>query len=551
MVMRIGLFFFGFVTLLTAPISAQLTIAPETEIDRYVQKEDSVYRWKIVTTKESLGVKTVVVDMVSQRWLSTEQVDRPEWQHYLILSIPNKITSDTGFLMISGGANGRDAPEDASLEIREIARATGTVVAELKMVPNQPLIFHNDGIPRTEDDLIGYTWAQYLETGDATWLARNAMVKSAVRAMDTMTAVTAEVAHKHVVSKFVVAGASKRGWTTWLTGAMDKRVVGIIPIVIDVLNTDPSMRHHFAAYGYWAPSIGNYVDHRIMEQFDHPRLKDLYRLVDPFSYRERLAMPKLILNAVGDQFFLPDSSQYYWDSLVGEKNLRYVPNTDHGMKNSDALETLIAFYTLLIKNKPRPQFSWVVTSDGEFVVMPRDAPKEVRLWQATNPHARDFRLETFGAQFKSDLLTAQHDGSFIGKVAEPDKGWTAYFVELTYDVDAPVSLKLTTSVNVTPNTLPYGDRDPAQPASVTLRCKFASTIAGNATEKVAGEFFRDELKIANLQQEQHGTECYFNWIPKNFDAEFGRVSEWLRSQDCRGLSIQLESGRTITVTDGP
>ncbi len=31
---------------------------------------------------------------------------------------------------------------------------------------------------------------------------------------------------------FIVAGASKRGWTTWTTGAVDKRVIAIVPIVM-------------------------------------------------------------------------------------------------------------------------------------------------------------------------------------------------------------------------------------------------------------------------------------------------------------------------------
>ena len=28
----------------------------------------------------------------------------------------------------------------------------------------------------------------------------------------------------------------QRGWTTWTTGAVDKRVIGIVPIVMDLLN---------------------------------------------------------------------------------------------------------------------------------------------------------------------------------------------------------------------------------------------------------------------------------------------------------------------------
>ena len=301
------------------------------------------------------------------------------------------------------------------------------------MVPNQPLIFHGDGVRRVEDDLIGYTWDQYIQTGEARWLARNPMVKSAVRAMDTITAATAKEANGHTVDKFVVAGGSKRGWTTWLTGAMDDRVVAIIPIVIDVLNADVSMRHHFAAYGYWAPAVGNYVQHGIMERMGNPRLIEAYKLVDPYYYRHRLKIPKLILNAAGDQFFLPDSSQFYWDDLQGEKHLRYVPNTDHGMGRSDAVRTVIAFYSMIVNGKQRPRFSWTVEDDGSFKVTTIDKPKTVRLWQATNPTHRDFRVDTLGRAYKSTELSAAPDGTYTANVKKPEKGWTAYFVELTYD----------------------------------------------------------------------------------------------------------------------
>ena len=158
----------------------------------------------------------------------------------------------------------------------KLAAASQSVVAELKMVPNQPLIFHGDGKQRVEDDLVAYTWDQYLKTGDGTWPARNPMVKSAVRAMDTITALMqSDQGGGVTVDKFVVAGGSKRGWTTWLTGAVDQRVVAIAPIVIDVLNVQKSMRHHYAAYGFWAPSVGDYVHHKIFRHLGSPEMKKL------------------------------------------------------------------------------------------------------------------------------------------------------------------------------------------------------------------------------------------------------------------------------------
>ncbi|MFM9082067.1 MAG: hypothetical protein ACKOTE_18445, partial [Opitutaceae bacterium] len=41
-------------------------------------------------------------------------------------------------------------------------------------------------------------------------------------------------------------------------------------------------------------------------------------------------------------------------------------------------------------------------------------------------------------------------------VPEPAAGWTAYLVELEYDLGGPAPLKLTTEVTVTPRKLPFG-----------------------------------------------------------------------------------------------
>jgi PhoPQ-activated pathogenicity-related protein len=437
--------------------------AGETALDRYVAKPDPTYSWKVVKEVGGNPVMQYVVDLKSQAWRTEKDVNRTVWQHWLIIVKPEKPTSDTAFLFISGGSNGDKPPKSADPFVTKIAEATNSVVAELRMVPNQPLVFHNDGVNRKEDDLIGYTWDQYLKTGDDTWLARLPMTKSAVRAMDCVQEfLTTERGGKHKIEKFVVAGGSKRGWTTWCTAAVDKRVVAAIPLVIDVVNVRPSMQHHVAAYGFYAESVGDYLKHNIMQRSHDPKLTDLYAIEDPYSYRDRLTMPKFIVNAGGDQFFCPDSSQFYYDDLKGEKYLRYVPNADHSLKNSDALESIIAFYWTILTGKPRPRYSWTFGKDGSIRVTTPDKPKEVILWQATNANARDFRVEKIGRAYTSSVLRDQGDGVYMGKVETPAKEWTASFIELTFEVGAPAPLKLSTAVRVLPERLPFPDMDPAK-----------------------------------------------------------------------------------------
>jgi len=437
--------------------------AGETALDRYVAKPDPTYSWKVVKEVPGNPSTQFFVDFKSQTWRTEHDVDHAVWQHWLIVVKPEKPTSDTAFLYITGGANGKEPPKSADSLVLQIAEATNSVVAEVRMVPNQPLVFHHDGVPRKEDDLIGYTWDQYLKTGDDTWPARLPMTKSAVRAMDCVQEFLAsEQGGKHKIAKFVVAGGSKRGWTTWCTAAVDKRVVAAVPIVIDVVNVRPSMQHHVAAYGFYTQSVGDYMNHKIMQRSRDPKLAELYAIEDPYSYRDRLTMPKFIVNASGDQFFCPDSSQFYFDELKGEKYLRYVPNADHSLKNSDAIESIIAFYWTILNAKPRPKYSWTFEADGSIKVTTPDKPKEVVLWQANNPKARDFRVEKIGRAYTHSVLQDQGDGVFVGKIETPAKGWTAFFVELKFDIGAPTPLKLSTAVRVLPDRLPFADLDPAK-----------------------------------------------------------------------------------------
>ena len=436
-----------------APPSAR-NGAIETALDRYVAQPDPAYRWTLAAETADEAGTAFVLDLVSQRWLTPAEVDRPEWRHWLVIVRPPTVRHATALLFLGGGSNRPGPPPRPARELAEIARATGSVVVELRQVPNQPLVFHGDGRERTEDDLIGYTWDQYLRTGDERWPARLPMTKAAVRAMDAATAFLASPAGGGVkVDSYVLAGGSKRGWTAWTTAAVDRRVVGVAPVVIDVLNVEDSLRHHFRAYGFYAPAVGDYVRHRIVDWAGTPELRALYAIEDPFSYRDRLTMPKLILNAAGDQFFTPDSSRFYFAALAGPKHLRYVQNADHGLKGSDAYQTLGAWHHALLQGRPLPRVTWRRTADGTLAVETRPAAREARVWRAHNPAARHFRLATLGPAWTSSPLPAGAEEHRV-ELPAPAAGWAAAFAEFTFDVGAPAPLKLTTEVFITPDTLP-------------------------------------------------------------------------------------------------
>jgi PhoPQ-activated pathogenicity-related protein len=446
---------FAIALLLTVHALAQAP-APangKTALDRYVETPDPAYKYELVHKVTGNGYTAYVLDMTSQTWRSANEVNRTVWKHWVTIIKPDEVKHSKSLLYISGGNNNSPAPKSADEQVARIAVATKSVVTELRMVPNQPLIFSDDKKSRTEDEIIAYTWDKFLRGGDDNWPLRLPMTKAAVRAMDTVISHCEKEGVK--IDGFVVAGGSKRGWTSWTTAAVDKRVVAVIPIVIDLLNIVPSFQHHLAVYGYYAPAVGDYEAMDIMKWEGSPRYAELMKIEEPYEYRARLTMPKFIINATGDQFFLPDSWQFYYNDLAGVKHLRYVPNAEHSLRGSDAWMTLLACYNAVLSNAPLPQYSWKIEKDGTIRVQTKDKPTEVKLWQATNPGARDFRLTSLGAKWKATPLTARANGDYVAKVAPPRRGFTAYMVEMTFPSGLALApFKFTTGVKVIPDVEP-------------------------------------------------------------------------------------------------
>ncbi len=429
-----------------------------TALDDYVAAPDPGYAFTLRSSTAGADYTTHILELTSQTWRTNAEVDRTLWQHWLAVVIPATVKSDTAFLWITGGRNSGTPPTSASSAVRELARRTGTVAAELAMVPNQPLVFAGDGASRSEDEIIAFTFDRFLVTGDGTWPALLPMVKSAVRAMDAVQAYVPEATGGAThVARFCVSGASKRGWTTWLTAAADGRVAAIAPMVIDVLDLDTQMAHHAAVYagvtshivGGYSDAIHDYVDMDVIQRMDTVEGQALLRIVDPYEYRDRLTLPKCLINATGDQFFVPDSAQFYFGDLAGPKCLRYVPNTDHSLGGSTAaFVALQVFYESILAAEPLPDFSWTTGPGPKIRVQTVDQPSAVRLWQATNPVNRDFRLYGTGPVWTSTPLAEEGGGTYIGRVTRPATGFRGFFVELEFPRAAATPWTLTTQVVV-------------------------------------------------------------------------------------------------------
>ncbi len=95
--------------------------AGETALDRYVAKPDPTYSWKVVKEVAGNPATQYFVDFKSQTWRTEKDVDRIVWQHWLIVIKPEKPTSNTAFLFITGGANDGRPPKSADPLVLKIA----------------------------------------------------------------------------------------------------------------------------------------------------------------------------------------------------------------------------------------------------------------------------------------------------------------------------------------------------------------------------------------------------------------------------------------------
>lgn len=433
---------------------------PENALETYVNHDDGAFNIQHIASLPGAGYTAHLYTMTSQKWLSNNEVDRSIWTHNLVVIEPDTINSETGLLYVSSGDNTDGLPDASNATVQiitQLALGSQSIVSAVFQAPNQPILFHGEDNPVDEDALVSYTWNKAMETGNYTWSAYLPMTKTVVKAMDGIQSVVAD--HGHQINDFVLTGFSKRGAAVWLTAAVDSRVKAIAPGVIDFLNMAPSLEHHFKSYGLFSDAVSDYQVLGILDMLRSPEFRDLVKVNDPYSYLDKLDMPKFILNSSGDQFFLPDSSRFYLNDLKGETHIRFAPNTDHSLSNSqtgvaDSLYSLLGWYQTILYELPRPDINWAV-KNGALNATTSLPPLAVKLWTATNDSARDFRKEIIGETWASTLLHPNEVGEYVASLQNVTNGFTATYMEFTYQGLGGVPVSYSTQVYVTPDIYPF------------------------------------------------------------------------------------------------
>lgn len=421
-------FLFTFVLFQPEILLAKKVVTPETALQSYLHNGDKSFKWELKDQLKGEGLTYYRIEYTSQTWQTIH------WTHDLMLMVPDDLQFTDALLFITGGSNKNEKPnthkfnDELPVEFGKMCKVNKSVIAVLWQVPNQPLY---DNL--TEDALISKTLHNYQNDHDFNWPLLFPMTKSAIRAMDIIQEFSKKELH-HKVNGFVVSGASKRGWTTWLTGANDKRVVAIGPMVIDMLNMPVNIPYQKVVWGDYSIEIEDYVKLGLAQQFGNGEGKsnDLVQMIDPYSYRKTLTMPKMLFMGTNDPYWPVDAVKNYIDDIPGDNHICYTPNAGHDQGDRKrAFATLSAFFGTTVSKGQYPICDYSLSeANGKITVTVKttaDKLVDASLFTTTSPN-QEFRDKKWG--FVG--LNAEKKALLQVEVDYPQSGYKAFYVELKY-----------------------------------------------------------------------------------------------------------------------
>ena len=516
--------------------------ANATDLDRYMALPTPDYNWEYNASLAYEGSIPLVgkytayfLNMTSHRWLTDEEAGPCGlWQHAVMVVVPHNLDKsvDTAMVWPTLGNDPPGVPGDTEGDmvlVTTLAVSARQVVVAVFQTPNQMCTFPQDPkhtANRSEDSLIAYTWRRYLDLmheGDTDgrafrWPSHVPMTMAVVRTMDATQEFLSkcdECGLKDAVPQaFIPFGASKRGWVSWMTAAVDKRVCAIAPVVMDLLHMSKGFHMWWRNYGGLSFIARDYWNEDLLKWLDTPEMDAFFSFEDPIVYKDRYTeLPKLVITSTGDEFFQVMDDHLWFDEMPGNNHLLRAPNADHlevtGL--SKIIPSLVTWvHTINLQRKAKapepvlPALTWQMWSEGEgadqvaHINATLDLtkgwttrPKSVHLRHATtdpNSGMLDFRwfnldpncalprLWFYGSSvcpiqlvWFDDLIDPVEDSGGVLKYhasmgAPQQGGWQGFYIQFEFPGHEDIIFNLyeltfttNTQVAIVPDTQPFPD----------------------------------------------------------------------------------------------
>ncbi len=352
---------------------------PLPEWTQYPTRKDPVSKWTVGAVRANGDLKGFEAKLISQDWGGV-------WEHGIQVAAPTKpLVDDLAviFIMSHPGQLGN---------VYESATKIGLPCAGMGGIPCKS--FGQVG----EAALMAGAMMS-LKTGDSNFAIFAPLVRAAVRAMDCIEAESPK-ALGQPIKRFILVGHSKAGGTAWWSGIVDPRVAGIVVIGADLLNTQAQNEV------YPTMDLNGYMPKGTPPMARDAFMKILYE-ADPYPWREKLTMPKLIIQGANDEHFVTGATRFYYDALPGGKWVLNLPNATHGgageageMPHTQTAATILAFAKSIAAKKPLPELKAKFEPAGGKLTVNLECPaaaKQVLLWTAENS-SQDFRYAKWTSQ---------------------------------------------------------------------------------------------------------------------------------------------------------
>ncbi|MGC8845491.1 MAG: protein kinase domain-containing protein [Candidatus Hydrogenedens sp.] len=456
-------------------------VVPKTEpvdysrvLSNFIKEYDNNYKFEVIEEKQGNGYKAYILDFTSQSW-HPEKTAPPVWRHWLTVIVPQQRVKDVGMLILTNGFSTLETPmSEIPPYFISLAVSSKSVVSVLEGFPRD-----NVGIYKTPTQIVhlepaefaSWSFKQYFETHETSWIVFCPLVKSIVRAMDAVQELLLKNLRSEIPLKEFVLCSETPFFVSWLVPPVDNRVIGLVSINTTGFHLEQQIKRMFMDEVELPKFFAEIDDAGLFPLLETEDGENLLKIIDPYYYREVLKIPKLIIsmnnNQWQDMIFLSEqvlseipepvnwlvcpqlqlSREYAF--LPQQTFYNFTTSSNTNLRVYDFKDTIQVFYQRLLGQKNMPIFQWDFSAKGDCYIRVSEEIIECRLWYCSSDR-RGTLLQSQNKNWKYKILSESAEGIYRFTIPIQPQQYTAVFAEVIFPSLMGIHFPLTTDIHIIP-----------------------------------------------------------------------------------------------------